>query len=61
YRAGIYLRLGELYQARGDTSRAASNYARFIAAWQDADPDLQPKVDDAKRRLKSLARVEKGS
>ena len=61
YRAPIYLRLGELYQARGDTSRAASNYARFIAAWQDADSDLQPKVDDAKRRLKTLSRVEKGT
>ena len=54
------MRLGELYQQRGDTSRAASNYARFVAAWRDADPDLQPKVDDARRRLKSLARTEGG-
>ena len=61
YRAGVYLRLGELYQARGDTSRAASNYARFIAAWRDADPDLQPKVEDARRRLKSLSHAEKGT
>jgi len=60
FRAGIYMRLGELYQQRGDTSRAASNYARFVAAWRDADPDLQSKVDDARRRLKSLARSEGG-
>ena len=60
FRAGIYARLGELYQQRGDTSRAASNYARFVAAWRDADPDLQPKVEAARRRLKSLARTEGG-
>ena len=58
YRAALYERLGELYEARGDTARASSNYARFIAAWKDADPDLQPKVEDARRRLKALSRSE---
>jgi tetratricopeptide (TPR) repeat protein len=58
YRAGIYKRLGDLYAARGDTSLAVSSYAHFIAAWKDADPDLQAKVEDAKRRLKALSHSE---
>jgi tetratricopeptide (TPR) repeat protein/tRNA A-37 threonylcarbamoyl transferase component Bud32 len=58
YRAGIYKRLGDLYAARGDTSLAVSSYAHFIAAWKDADPDLQPKVEEAKRRLKALSHAE---
>jgi hypothetical protein len=58
YRAAIYRRLGELYEARGDTSLAASSYARFIEAWKDADPDLQARVADARRRLQALKRNE---
>jgi tetratricopeptide (TPR) repeat protein/tRNA A-37 threonylcarbamoyl transferase component Bud32 len=58
FRAGIYKRLGDLYAARGDTTLAVSSYAHFIAAWKDADPELQPKVEDAKRRMKALSRSE---
>lgn len=58
FRQSIYLSLGELYTARGDTALAVSSYSHFIAGWKDADPDLQPKVEDAKRRLKALSQKE---
>jgi tetratricopeptide (TPR) repeat protein len=54
YRSLAYKRLGELYENRGDTVRAAADYRQFIALWQNADPDLQPVVADARRRLAKL-------
>ena len=56
YLAGIYKRLGELYEEKNDLAKAASYYAKFIDLWTDADPELQPRVADAKARL---ARVRK--
>jgi tetratricopeptide (TPR) repeat protein len=54
YRALVYKRLGELYENKGDLTRAATNYRQFIALWQDADKELQPVVADARRRLAKL-------
>jgi tetratricopeptide (TPR) repeat protein len=51
---GIHYRLAELYEARGDRQRAAEHYGRFVALWKDADPSLQPRVAEARRRLMSL-------
>ncbi len=51
FRAATYSRLGELYQARGDTAKAESNYVKFIELWKDADPELQPKVREIRERL----------
>jgi eukaryotic-like serine/threonine-protein kinase len=50
-------RLGELYEAKGDTKRAAEHYAAFVELWRRADPDLQPKVADARTRLERLRRT----
>ena len=50
-----YERLGALYEDRGDTARAAEYYSRFIDLWEDADPELQPRVDAARRALARLA------
>jgi tetratricopeptide (TPR) repeat protein len=54
YYAGAYKRLGELYDARGDHAKAAVNYARFVALWKDADPELQPSVAAVRKRLAQL-------
>ena len=54
YLAGVRRRLGELYEAKGDNQRAASNYIAFIELWKNADPELQPKVQEARRRLARL-------
>jgi hypothetical protein len=54
FRPVVYKRLGGLYEDAGDPARAAANYRQFIAYWKDADPDLQPVVTDARRRLAKL-------
>jgi tetratricopeptide (TPR) repeat protein/tRNA A-37 threonylcarbamoyl transferase component Bud32 len=60
YLAGALKRLGELYEARGDRERAGSRYARFVELWKDADPELQPKVAEVRRRLRALGGVDAG-
>ncbi|NIN70763.1 MAG: tetratricopeptide repeat protein, partial [Gemmatimonadetes bacterium] len=53
--AAIYERLGGLYELSGDTEKAALYYGRFVELWEDADPDLQPRVEAARRALERLA------
>ena len=52
---GAYVRLGELYEARGDTANAIDYYDRFVRLWQDADAELQPQVEDVRGRINRLA------
>ena len=57
--AGSHKRLGELYEAKGDRQRAASHYTTFVELWKKADPELQPQVNEVRKRLARLADVEK--
>lgn len=50
-----YFRLGELYEQQGQAALARDRYASFVDLWQDADPELQPAVTEARRRLRALA------
>lgn len=50
-----YRQLGELYEARNDTTNAINYYNEFVELWKDADPELQPQVNDVKRRIANLA------
>jgi tetratricopeptide (TPR) repeat protein len=50
----VYRRLGARYEERGDREKAADYYGRFVNLWQDADPELQPYVRDAKAHLAKL-------
>jgi tetratricopeptide (TPR) repeat protein len=59
YLAGVHRRLGELYEAKGDTARAVEQYRAFVEQWKNADPELQPRVAQVKRRLEALTPVEK--
>ncbi|HEX7938983.1 MAG TPA: protein kinase, partial [Gemmatimonadaceae bacterium] len=52
-------RLGELYESKGDVVNAAKYYRAFIALWDKADPAVQPKVGEARRRLSRLADTER--
>ena len=52
--APILARLGELHEARGNRQQAIRHYARFVELWKRADPELQPRVADARRRLERL-------
>ncbi len=56
--AGSLKRLAELWEAKGDRSKAAHYYAKFIDLWKNADPALQPQVTDARKRLARLSDVE---
>ena len=55
HRAIAWLRLGEIYDRQGDREGAAEYYGKFIDAWSDADPELQPHVDAARQALAALA------
>jgi tetratricopeptide (TPR) repeat protein len=48
-------RLGELYEARGDSARAAAHFRRVAELWRDADVALQPRASTALRRANALA------
>lgn len=50
-------RLGELYEARNDNTRAVSHYTAFVNLWKRADPDLQGKVAEVRTRLDRLQRT----
>jgi eukaryotic-like serine/threonine-protein kinase len=56
--AGSYKRLGELWEAKGDREKAARYLTKFVELWKDADPVLQPKVADARKRLAHLSDTE---
>jgi tetratricopeptide (TPR) repeat protein len=52
--AGIYERLAGLYELREDTDRAVLYYSKFVELWEDADAELQPRVEAARRSIERL-------
>jgi tetratricopeptide (TPR) repeat protein len=50
-----YERLGELYEQRGDTAKAIYYYGKLVELWKDADPELQPRVEAARRAIEALS------
>ena len=50
-----HLRIGEYYQEKGDKAKALDYLTKFTAMWNGADPDLQPKVREAKARIAELS------
>jgi tetratricopeptide (TPR) repeat protein len=54
YLAQFHRRLGELYDAAGNSGKAIPHYERFVELWKNADPELQPKVAQARQRLAVL-------
>jgi len=53
---GVHKRLGELYEAKGQREKALAHYRTFIELWKDADPELQPRVTDARQRVAGLTK-----
>jgi hypothetical protein len=47
--AGIYRRLSELYQQRGEAEKAPVYYNRFVELWKNCDPKLRPQVIQARQ------------
>jgi eukaryotic-like serine/threonine-protein kinase len=50
-------RLGQLYQSAGDANHAIEHYRRFIELWKNADPELQPRVTEARKQMAELLRA----
>ena len=55
YLAPSHLRRAEIYEQVGDRERAALHYKRFIELWKNADPELQPRVEAARRAIADLS------
>lgn len=49
-----YLALGQALEDGGDREGGAQAYAQFVRLWEKADPELQPRVDAARRALQRL-------
>lgn len=50
----VLVRLGKLYEERGDTAKAVRYYGRFVDLWKNADPELQDDVQSIRARMKRL-------
>jgi len=49
-------RLGQLHDEAGNLEQAAVYYARFVELWDEADPELQTRVELARVRLAEILR-----
>jgi tetratricopeptide (TPR) repeat protein len=56
YLPSVNERLAKLYDAKGERAKALEHFRAFIELWKDADPELQPRVAEARRRMAALER-----
>jgi DNA-binding SARP family transcriptional activator len=54
FRAPMLQRLGELYEAKGQSDKALEHYQDFVDLWKTADPELQPRVRDVRGRIERI-------
>ena len=54
FRGPSHLHRAEIYEQSGDAQRAIEHYRAFLALWTDADPELQPMVEQARAALARL-------
>ncbi len=52
--AGAFYKLGKIYEQRGFKGKAIDRYNKFIELWKYCDPQFQPLVEDARKRVKEL-------
>ena len=46
--------LGKVYEALGEYDKARESYEYFVHYWADADPELQPMVEEAREAIARL-------
>ncbi len=56
WRAWTLERLGQLYDEMGDLEQAAGYYGMFVELWEEADPELQPRVQAARARIEEIVK-----
>jgi len=54
YRPAVLRRLGEIYEQRGDRSKALDYYGQFVTLWKSPNPELQPVLADVRERMGRL-------
>jgi tetratricopeptide (TPR) repeat protein len=54
FRAPVLVRLGDIYERKGERQKAIDAYARLVRLWSACDAPLRPTVDDARARLARL-------
>ncbi|HET7692193.1 MAG TPA: hypothetical protein VFM44_03795, partial [Gemmatimonadota bacterium] len=54
------LELGKVYEALGRREEAKEQYETALAYWREADPELMPRVAEARQRLAGLGFQERG-
>jgi tetratricopeptide (TPR) repeat protein len=60
WRVPTLLRVGELHEARGEHELAIRRYNELVELWRDADPELQPFVQDLRERMARLVAEPRG-
>ena len=48
-------RLGEIYAETGELEKAREHYQRFLTAWKDAEPEMEPEVAKVRQALAGIA------
>ena len=54
YLPGVLERLAGLYAARSRPAEAVYTYTRLVELWEHSDPPLQPRVREARQRVREL-------
>jgi eukaryotic-like serine/threonine-protein kinase len=54
WRPHVHQWLGAIYEGKGESRKAMEQYAKFVELWADADPELQPQVQEMRGRLQRL-------
>jgi tetratricopeptide (TPR) repeat protein len=52
--AQTYLRLGELFEQKGNRERAREFYGLFVDLYRNADAEIQPRVRQVRERIAAL-------
>ncbi len=50
----VRLKLARVYERMGEKEKARDAYVYFVESWADADPELQPMVEEAKQAIVRL-------
>jgi NADP-dependent 3-hydroxy acid dehydrogenase YdfG len=57
--ARAFAAAAEPHEQLGEFAQARDAYAVFVAAWQDADPELQPRVEEARAAIQRVTTLVK--